>query len=146
VNFIQNVLGAQQLNCAQFSALDATASGAYWVRGSNCAFPGNRVGTPDAPVILIVDGGINASNGMEVFGLVFGRDPRRVLPFDGGNAGWAPGGGSGAIYGAAVIEGGGSVNGNIDIIYNAKALGGGGTPGDPAVGEIPGSWTDRFSY
>ncbi len=78
--------------------------------------------------MLIIDGGVDSSNGMQVFGLVFGTYDRALdLPLvgdpndaKGGN--WKAGGGKAEVYGAVVLEGGGRINGNVDVIYNAKSL------------------------
>lgn len=159
LDFIRGQLQATELTCAQAKAqLNENSSGAFWIRSAvgardtACALPAVRIGRPNNPVMLIVDGGVDSSNGMQIFGLVFGTyDTALDLPAvgdpndaKGGN--WKAGGGKAEVYGAVVLEGGGRINGNVDVIYNAKSLGGGNQTGNPVVGEVPGSWTDRFSY
>lgn len=164
VNFIRNELQATELPCSRVGELGPDSSGTYWIHASDsdfsdatgnmttpgsaaCRLPGTQIGRPSAPVILILDGGVNQQQGMEVFGLVFARHTATVdLPLNGGGASWSNGRGSAAVYGAVVVEGGGTINGNIDIIYNKRSLQGGNGSQNPVVGEIPGSWTDRYSY
>jgi hypothetical protein len=149
VDFIRGQLQATEIDdCSDVATeLGPSSSGAYWVSADGCSLPGTDVGSPENPVIIIMDGGIDFATKMRVFGLVFGRDPALDLnPATGGSARWAPGGGTGFIYGAAVLEGGGRSNGRISVIYNADVLGSGNQAGDPVAGEIPGSWTDRYSY
>ncbi len=159
LDFIRGQLQATELTCAEANAqLNENSSGAYWIRSAvgardtACAMPAVRIGRPNNPVMLIIDGGVDSSNGMQVFGLVFGTYDRALdLPLvgdpndaKGGN--WKAGGGKAEVYGAVVLEGGGRINGNVDVIYNKKSLSGGDDTGNPVVGEVPGSWTDRFSY
>lgn len=130
------------------SELTAAAAGFYWVSADGCSLPNNDVGSPTNPVVLVMDGGINTSTGTRVFGLVFGRDPRAdISASDGGQATIAPGGGTSEIYGAMVVEGSGTVNGNVDLIYSLRTLQPGNDPTrDDNAGNVPGSWTDRVSY
>lgn len=159
LDFIRGQLQATELTCAEANAqLNENSTGVFWIRSAigardnACALPARRIGRPNNPVVLIVDGGVDSSNGMQIFGLVFGTyDTALDLPAvpqpnsaSGGN--WKSGGGKAEVYGAVVLEGGGTINGNVDIIYNARSLGSGNTTGNPVVGEVPGSWTDRFSY
>ncbi len=159
LDFIRGELQATELTCAEASAqLNESSTGAFWIRSavgardSACALPARRIGRPANPVVLIVDGGVNSSNGMQIFGLVFGTyDKTLDLPLvpdsnDSQSGNWSAGGGQAEIYGAVVLEGGGRINGNVDVIYNRRSLGGGVAPGNPVVGEVPGSWTDRYSY
>ncbi len=159
LDFIRGQLQATELTCTEAKAqLNENSGGAFWIRSAvgarddACELPARQIGRPNNPVVLIADGGVNSINGMQIFGLVFGTyDTALDLPFagdpndaKGGN--WKAGGGKAEVYGAVVLEGGGRINGNVDVIYNARSLGTGNQTGNPVVGEVPGSWTDRFSY
>lgn len=159
LDFIRGELQATELTCAEAGAqLNENSSGAYWIRSAvgardtACALPAVRIGRPNNPVILIADGGVDSSNGMQVFGLVFGTYDKTIdLPVtpdanDMKSGNWKAGGGKAEVYGAVVLEGGGRINGNVDVIYNKKSLSGANGAGNPTVGEVPGSWTDRYSY
>jgi hypothetical protein len=128
--------------------LNAASSGFYWVSADNCDLPNSDVGSPNHPVVVVMDGGIDTSTGTRLFGLVFGRDPRAdISATDGGQATISPGGGTSEIYGAMVVEGSGTVNGNVDLIYSLKTLQTGESMDrDDNAGNVPGSWTDRVSY
>lgn len=136
-------------SCADVPAkLNAASSGFYWVSADNCKLPNSDVGSPNHPVVVVFDGGIDTSTSSRVFGLVFGRDPRAdISAADGGQATINPGGGTSEIYGAMVVEGDGTVNGNVDLIYSLKTLQTGESMDrDDNAGNVPGSWTDRVSY
>ena len=133
-------------------SLDADSEGLYWLNGSNpnaarsCTFDG-QVGSPTSPVVIVSDVPIRL-NTTTIFGVIYGRDPdTTVLATTGGDAGFAPGGGQGTLYGAIVVEGTGTPNGNVTLVGLPDIFKGlGGLKDNTPVGEVPGAWTDRFSY
>ncbi len=127
------------------TSLDGDSSGKYWIT-SACALPQGDVGSPDHPVQLVIDGTIDTSSKMRVFGLVFGRDPMGKPTKKGGNAVFQAGGGTAEVYGALVIEGGGKFNGNVTVVYDKKTLESGDQDFNPNFAAVPGSWSDRVSY
>lgn len=152
--FLKNA-GFRRLTCADVKggALGPTASGKYWVEtddgsitGGPCTLPNTEIGSPKKPVQVVFDAGIDSSQGMKVFGIVFGRDPRGKVETAGGGAVFRPGGGGAEVYGAAVIEGDGTINGSVLVVYDAKTLQSDDQDFNPNVASVPGSWSDRVSY
>jgi hypothetical protein len=121
--------------------LDETSAGLYWVTG-DCILSNNAtVGSPDAPVILVVQEGEFRMNGTStLFGLVFSFD--------------APGNGVAAgsitINGTATVSGSMMANHTVDISsgtfnarYDADVLQRlSEADENKGVGKIPGSWAD----
>jgi len=129
---------------ADCNELGPTSAGKYWSQ-SPCTLPGREIGSPANPVQIVVDGVIDGSTKMKVFGIVFGRDPK-YKTIVGGEAQFRAGSGVAEVYGALVIEGGGKMNANQTIIYDAKTLQGNNQDYNPNVASVPGSWSDRVSY
>lgn len=141
---------AQILNCSE---LGPDSSGLIWIRQNpdgtpiDCPIPRGDIGQPSHPVILVVDGPFNSSAGMRVFGLVFARDPAIYLdPRTGGASGFNPGGGNSEVYGSVVVEGGGKINGTTDIIYSLDKMAPPSQNSFPQSVEVPGAWTDQYSF
>lgn len=130
----------------------ASSSGMIWCQ-QNCDIGANvQVGTPSAPVVLILDGPVSIQG--TVFGFIFIRDTNSTLnPATGSNGG----GGcpnncmlqmnaGAAIYGAMVIQGQMHANGTSAVIYDATVLGNLGGANNIVYATLPGAWTDQRSY
>jgi len=127
--------------------LNSSSKGLLWRKGA-CDLPGNQVGTPANPVLLVAEGAITGSGGMKYFGLIFVRYPFAYInPAGISGYGWGAGGGTSEVYGAVVMEGGATINGNVDIVYSGQVLKNiNKNPSNIAVGNVTGTWTDRDSY
>jgi hypothetical protein len=137
---------AQELN--DCSTLNADSQGIYWIKGS-CAVSG-QVGTPEFPVVLIVEDEFSLQNA-KLFGILFLMDPTLInLPADPGaieGSELPPGGGKSQVYGSIIVEGGGKFNGNIDLVASPKVIENiNNSPSSRRFGAVPGSWSDRFSF
>lgn len=126
-------IGATIIN--DCSSLSAASEGVYWVVGA-CAI-NQQVGTPSAPVALIVDGCLDVKGQTEFYGLLYVRagcaNPDEAFSAAGG----------GQIYGAVVSDGGVKIRGSIQMIYNEAVLNNlGNSPAFMRFGFLPGSWSD----
>jgi hypothetical protein len=146
---------AQIMTCAEVKAAGELASGLIWVQ-SACTGGDQlvgQIGSPDTPVVLVVDGSLKLNTGVQLFGIVFLRSGLNGAAFedcvsDGtGCPEINPGGGSGQVYGSIVVEGGGKLNGTIDLIYLPQIVTNfNRSPGNTRFAGLPGSWSDRLSY
>ena len=58
-----------------------------------------------------------------------------------------PGGGGAKIYGSLVMEGGGKINGTVDVVYLPQLVQiFNNSPGNNRYAGLPGSWSDRVAY
>jgi hypothetical protein len=135
----------------------AAESGLVWCQdGSQCAS-----GTPEAPVLVVIDGGTTISG--NVYGLIFMRSTDDTSGYaagasksaiisgvdatTGGNATFAMHGNN-TIYGSVVVQGTtGHINGTSAVVSHKDILtvlndGLGGTK----FGGVPGGWSDQASY
>lgn len=145
---------SRERGCA---SIDSNSRGLVWMR-TDCNL-GRQVGSPERPLVLVVDGPAQFSAGLRLFGLLFvralGLENAGVNTISanptagnlGGNASLRFNG-RGAIYGAAVTQGPVvKANGTAAFIYNEGVLRQLSTsPELQAFGTLPGAWTDRFSY
>jgi hypothetical protein len=134
----------------------AASSGVIWcqqVQAGDCDIAaGDQVGTPDAPVVLILDGPVRIQG--VVFGFVYIRDTGNTLdPATGSSvAGACPSNcmlqmnAGAAIYGAVVLQGQMTSNGTSAVIYDGNVLRGILEHTDPVYATLPGAWTDQRSY
>jgi hypothetical protein len=143
---VQEWLETSATRITDCGVLDAESQGLYWMTGAACNFDG-QVGSPRDPVIVISDAPIKL-NTTTVYGVIYGRDPDTVVSATtGGDAGFQPGGGQGTLYGALIVEGTGTPNGNVTLVGLPDIFKGlNGLKDNTPVGEVPGAWTDRFSY
>ncbi|MTW23112.1 PilX N-terminal domain-containing pilus assembly protein [Allochromatium palmeri] len=91
-------------------------------------------GTPDDPIILVIDGNFNPQGSWRMYGVLYVR-------------GDVVGGGSGGglLVGAMIVEGNNGVDnsGGMDIIYDPNVIGRSGGGNDRiAVAPISGTWGD----
>ena len=126
---------------------DENSHGVIWCQ-ENCDIgSGDQVGTPDNPVMLILDGPVTIHG--VIFGFVFIRDSGSPLDPDTGTSTGAEmlrmNGGS-AIYGGLVIQGQIKVNGTSAVIYDGNVLKGIVEDGGMVYSTLPGAWTDARSY
>jgi hypothetical protein len=124
--------------------------GFYYLPNGMAIHAGGNIGSPEHPVVLIVDGNFK-NNGPNIYGLVFVRDPATTYdPTVNGGAGGAgidPGGGTGIIYGAIVVEGDGTLNGGLKVISSPQTLSAIlNDPNNIRFARVPGTWNDSLSY
>jgi hypothetical protein len=134
----------------------ANSSGIIWcqqAQAGDCDIPANaQVGTPNAPVILILDGPVQIQG--IVFGFVFIRDTGNALnPATGSSmAGNCPNdcmlqmNAGAVIYGALVLQGQMKTNGTSSVVYDGAVLGGVVQEAGLVYATLPGAWTDARSY
>lgn len=141
---------AQIKTCAQ---LNSSSAGIIWVQGpctGGDALSG-QIGSPDDPVILVVDGSLKLNTSVKFFGVVFlrytGTDFPGCISTGTGCPELEPGGGGAQIYGSLVMEGGGKINGTVDVVYLPQLVQAfNQSPGNNRFAGLPGSWSDRVAY
>ncbi|AVP99821.1 hypothetical protein C7S18_22755 [Ahniella affigens] len=150
VQAYMDVQGASVQSCA---SLGPQTHGLVWIKQgkdgnmADCQLPAGQIGQPGNNLVLVIDGPFKPRTGTKIFGLVLTRDPAIQLDVArGGRAGLDTGTGQSKVVGALVLEGGGRVFGTNDVIQLASFR----TPPThtqyPPVVEIPGSWTDQYSF
>jgi Tfp pilus assembly protein PilX len=138
----------------------SSTSGVIWCHSDCDIGSGDQVGTPAAPVVLILDGPVSIQG--TIFGFVYVREPvqspatgpRATLdPTTGSNgSGSCPSNcmlqmnAGAAIYGALVIQGQMKANGTSAVIYDATVLNNIGGENLISYATLPGAWTDQRSY
>jgi hypothetical protein len=159
-HIIPSAANAGKVSVAQMATramlTSATSSGIIWCQagaagGCNIS-SGDQVGTPAAPVVLILDGPVSIQG--VIFGFVFIRDTGDTLRPDTGSsiAGNCPNNcqlqmnAGSAIYGALVIQGQMKSNGTSAVIYDGNVLQGIIEQAGMVYATLPGAWTDRRSY
>ncbi|MCC8362415.1 hypothetical protein LK996_04930 [Lysobacter sp. A6] len=126
------------------------SAGVIWCQQA-CDLTG-QVGTPDAPVFLILDGPITIHG--VVFGYVFVRDTGATLRPETGSSltGNCPANcmlfmnAGSAIYGALVVQGQLKANGTAAVIYDGNVLRGVIEEAGLVYSTLPGAWTDQQAY
>lgn len=150
---------------AECDALGGGTSGLVWVHSQEIltgTLPGfadgcERIkrlapfGSPSAPVALVYDGSLTQVNGLELYGLLFLREPNATMTLDKNTGGSVELGinGNMVVYGAAVVQGRVTSGGggtaaivhNKDVLFNLINDDKNITPDS-----MPGSWTDRLRY
>lgn len=125
--------GEAKLVLANCSTLGPTSSGLIYVTG-NCALPNTDVGSPESPLVLVVDGAMNPGNG-NFFGMLFVRSSTNSAQFTGnGNA---------TFFGMVIVEGTVSVSGSVTFVYSqeiAEKIN--NSPDFTSFGRVPGTWLD----
>ncbi|WP_460822189.1 hypothetical protein [Lysobacter olei] len=134
-------------------------SGLLWCQ-SNCDIGSNQtLGTPDNPVVLVVDGDARIQG--RVYGIVFLRStangatntPAAGYTMTSGEI--AAGGSSAlrmnagaAVYGSIIVQGTvEKANGTAAVIYSDTVLNAiGQNPDNSRFGTLPGAWNDRPTY
>jgi hypothetical protein len=143
------------------AAVGAGSSGIIWCHTDCLPTGGAQVGTPSAPVVLILDGPVQIHN--IIFGFVFVREPVQsggtpatLNPATGNSDSTGTGNcpsncmlqmnAGAAIYGALVIQGQMKANGTSAVIYDATVLGNIGGDNNLLRATLPGAWSDQRSY
>ncbi|MEO5566392.1 MAG: hypothetical protein ABIR05_07025 [Luteimonas sp.] len=116
--------------------LDATSSGLFYVAGAGNCEPLGDVGSADNCVVLVVDESYKFGHRGNFHGTIFVRSEDNTAEVT-GNA-------NGTVFGSVVVEGGGSFNGTMDLVYDECDA---GNPNSPLAettrfGRLPGSWLD----
>lgn len=132
--------------------LNSAASGIIWCQTGCDIGSGQEVGSPTAPVLLILDGPVSIQG--RVWGMVMVRDPSTSLdPSTGSHsAGNCPSNcmlqmnAGAAIYGALVVQGQMKANGTAAVIYDGKVLHNLEETGGSKYASLPGAWNDRQAY
>lgn len=146
---------AQIMTCAQVNVLGPKATGVIWIQ-SGCD-AGNKlqgqIGSPDNPVLIVSDGSLQMHTSVVYFGVIFLRHTGDVTSFlacvnnGSGCPELVPGGGGAQIYGSVVIEGGGKINGTVDLVYVPQLITNfNRSPANNRFAGLPGSWSDRVAY
>lgn len=145
------LLKVGQAGTAALLASSAT-TGMIWCQ-QDCDIGANtQVGTPSAPVILILDGPVQIHG--VIFGFVFVRDTGAPLRPQTGSSlagNCAPDcmlqmEAGAAIYGALVVQGQMKSNGTSAVIYDHGVLSGVVDEGGLTQATLAGAWTDQRSY
>lgn len=131
---------------------DPAAQGIIWCQTGCDIGSGDQVGTPDHPVLLVLDGPVSIQG--TVFGMVFVRSTGTTLdPTTGGSgSGNCPSNcavqmnAGAAIYGALVLQGQMKANGTSVVVHDASVLRRLQEQGGITPASLPGAWTDRVSY
>ena len=149
------LIRASQLGTAALLSSSATA-GLIWCQ-ANCDIGSNvQVGTPEAPVILVLDRPGTGSVRIQgvVFGMIFIRETGTTMnPATGSSGtGACPSNCSlqmnagAAIYGALVLQGQMNVNGTSAVIHDATVLRTLAENEGTTPATLPGAWNDQRSY
>lgn len=106
--------------------------GIFWVNGDVEVHSNTTFGSPEDPVVIIVDGNMQLNGVITVYGVVY------VV---GGPGGWEnSGGGNADIRGAAISEASTTSTGNLDIIKDQDVLN--NIVATTRAAKVMGSWRD----
>jgi hypothetical protein len=125
----------------------AALSGIVWCQ-KNCDIGAKTLlGTPDKPVLVVIDGTSEIKVQGRVFGLVFVRAMEdKLSAATGGSAALRMNAGA-AIYGSVLVQGAiTKANGSAAVIYNEDVFQNLAKSIPPKPSNLPGAWTDRLSY
>jgi hypothetical protein len=125
---------------ADCSGLNGDSSGLIQVTG-DCDLPNGDIGSPNAPVVLVVDDYVHLNN-TNIFGMLFVRDSTGA-----GSGASIDGNGNAMVFGSVVVEGNVDMAGSITIVYVNSAAGAPGSklPSTTRFARLPGSWLDSRS-
>jgi hypothetical protein len=127
--------------------LNENAKGMVWCQTGCDIGSGQVVGSPDHPVLLVIDGSARIQG--RVFGMVFLRSNTAgpLSASTGGTAVLDMNAGA-TVYGAVVVQGQvDKANGNAAVVYNKEVLTALATdPDNTRYATLPGAWTDLHSY
>jgi hypothetical protein len=123
------------------ASLNSDSSGLIQVVNGSCDLPNGDVGSPDNPVVLVIDDELHINN-TNVFGMVFVRDSTGA-----GTGASIQGNGNAKIFGSVVVEGEVDMAGTIHIVYIDTSTGSPGKklPATTRFARLPGSWLDSAS-
>jgi hypothetical protein len=137
-------------------------SGIVWCQTGCDIGPGEQIGSPLMPVLLVIDGAARIQG--RVFGLILMRTPAATPtshpltaahthsgvdlldPSTGGTATLDMNAGA-IVYGAVVVQGQiNKANGTAAIVFNGDVFKNFANSIQPTNSNLPGAWTDRLSY
>ncbi len=124
---------------ADCSTLDENSSGLIWVTGS-CNLPNNDVGSVGDPVLLVVEGGIQANGTYNFYGLIylFKYPAPGTMPTILFNGNYHVHGGV-FVHNTLTL----TLNGSFVLEYDQDVLANlKNSPSGRALARIPGSWSD----
>lgn len=141
--FFESLFGAtkeQALSMSEYVACDGTAcrtiltdpemSGpVIWVDG-NPILNGGTIGSPESPVILIVNGDLKLAGNLEVYGVLYVMGENFINQ----------GGGTAEVHGALIVETEFQATGTPNVNYDSGLLN--SMTSNPVRTRIPGSWID----
>ena len=147
----RNLVTVAQLGTTALLA-SANSSGIIWCQANCNIGSNNQVGTPDAPVLLILDGPVRIQG--IVYGFVFVRDTGQTLRPETGSslAGACPNdcmlqfNAGSAIYGGLVVQGQIKSNGTSAVIYNGDVIRSIVEDAGLLYATLPGAWSDQRSF
>jgi len=125
----------------------ANWSGLVWCQTSCSIEASGTLGSPDKPVLLVVDGAATIKG--RIFGMVFLRSTGTSLDPETGGTATLTMNGKAAIYGSVVVQGKiDKASGTAAVIYNGTVLANlANDPSNNKFGGLPGGWADdRISY
>ena len=141
---LNNDFSAQHL--ADCSTLDSTSSGVYYITGG-CNFPNAQIGTPDKPVIVVINDDAQVNGNLVFYGMLFVRDTTSGVCGSGGSPPAACLRGTGGkFFGSVVVEGDVNLAGSPQLVYVTSNLDPkGALPNTTRFARVPGSWLDNTS-
>jgi hypothetical protein len=117
-------------NSTSIGSIDNMVNNTIWVEANGTtpvSLPAGPIGTPERPVVLVINGNLALGANTVINGLVF-------------VTGDISGNGSPTVYGALISAGSANVTGNPKVIYDPKVLGAAVNTGKAA--KLQGSWRD----
>ncbi|UXI69683.1 hypothetical protein [Tahibacter amnicola] len=115
------------------NSLNEKSTGLIWVKG-DCDLP-DVVGTPEEPVVLVVENAVRLSGNAVFFGMMFIRSSDGTATMDGA--------GNVKVFGSIVVEGNVNLRGGLDIVYAQEITDAiNNSPAFNRLGRLPGSWLD----
>jgi Tfp pilus assembly protein PilX len=144
VTALDNDFSAQHLaNC---DSLSSTSSGVYYIEGA-CNLPNAQIGTPDKPVIVVVNDDIQVSGSLVFYGMLFVRDTSTGVCGSGGSPPPACRRGTGGkFFGSVVVEGDVNLAGSPQLVYVTNNVDPkGALPDTTRFARVPGTWLDNTS-
>jgi len=140
VNWIE--LYSQAEVVSSCSNLNSNSAGLYWVTGG-CAIAANtQVGSPEAPVAIVVDeGDLRINGGATVFGVVFSFDN----PDKSGTGGDVQINGGPIVYGSIIIDHSVDLsNGAFTVRYDDNVLSTLNLDVNKSLARVAGGWMDFY--
>ncbi len=112
------------------TSLNNRPNSTLWVNGDLNLNSNVSLGTPDAPIVLIVDGELSISHpNAEIYGIIYVMGD------------WDNEAGSGKIHGSVIVEGAFFADGNLTISYDNNVITN-LTSQNGKYNYIPGTWKD----
>lgn len=137
-------LGATHV--ADCNGLSSASEGLIYVEGS-CNLPNAAVGSPDAPVIIVVNDNASVNGNTVIYGMLFIRDTSTAACTGGGFSGTPAAcltGTGGKFFGSVVVDGDVKLAGSPQIVYVDTSTGSSKDPlkATTRFARVPGTWLD----